>query len=171
MTRMVVRVVMHRENLNPRQERFVSEYLKDGNGNGTAAAIRAGYATSSAAVQAHRLLKNEWILEEIQAHQACVQERNVASVDKTLREFEAIALYDVGALFDRRGNLIPPDKLPKGAYRGIERLRIEDTVKGGHKVRTVEIKVADRMAALNALAKRLGLFPIPVKRSRQTPPD
>ena len=54
---------MHRENLNPRQERFVIEYLKDGNDIG--AAILAGCATFSAAVHAHRLLKNEWVLEEI----------------------------------------------------------------------------------------------------------
>jgi phage terminase small subunit len=159
---------MHRENLNPRQGRFVAEYLKDGNGTG--AAIRAGYANSSAAVHAHRLLQNEWVLEEIRAHQERVQERNEALVDKTLREFQAIAFYDPGALFDRRGNLLPPDKLPKGAYRGIERLRIEDTVKGGRKVRTVEIQVADRIAALNALAKRLALFPMPAKRTRSTPP-
>jgi len=169
MTRMVVRVVMHRENLNPRQERFVAEYLKDG--NGTAAANRAGYAKSSAAVQAHRLLKNEYVLEEIRAHRARVQERHEALGDKTLREFQDIAFYDVGAIFDRRGNLLPPGKLPKSAYRGIERLRIKDTAKGGHRVRTVEIKVADRIAALNALAKRLGLFPIPVQRSRRTPPN
>jgi len=44
----VTRVVIHRANLNPRQERFVLECLKDG--NGTRAAIRAGYAASSAAV-------------------------------------------------------------------------------------------------------------------------
>jgi phage terminase small subunit len=62
MTRQVVRVVMDRENINPRQQRFVVEYLKDGNGTG--AAIRAGYATSSAAVDAHRLL-NEWVLQQI----------------------------------------------------------------------------------------------------------
>ena len=44
----IVRMVIHRANLNPRQERFVLECLKDG--NGTRAAIRAGYAASSAAV-------------------------------------------------------------------------------------------------------------------------
>jgi phage terminase small subunit len=163
-----VRVVTHRENLNPRQKRFVLEYLKDGNGTG--AAIRAGYATSSAAVHAHRLLKNEWVLEEIFAHQDRVQERNEALVDKTLRELQAAAFYDPGVLFDRRGNLLPPDKLSEGAYRGIESLHIKDTVKGGRTVRTVQIKVVDRMAALNILAKRLGLFPMPAKRSRQTPP-
>jgi phage terminase small subunit len=166
MTRKVVRVV--RENLNPRQKRFVLEYLKEG--SGTRAAIRAGYATSSAAVHAHRLLKNEWVLEEIRAHQDRVQERNDALVDKTLHELEAAAFYDPGALFDRRGNLLPPDKLPEGAYRGVESLRITDTVKGGRKVRTVQIKFADRIAALNALAKRLGLFRKPAKRSGQTPP-
>ncbi len=53
-----MRVVIHRKNLNHRQKRFAQEYLRDG--NGTWAAARAGYTGSSAtsaAVQAHRLLK------------------------------------------------------------------------------------------------------------------
>ena len=121
-------------------------------------------------MHAHRLLKNEWVLEEILAHEDRVQERNETLVDKTLRELEAAAFYDPGALFDRRGNLLPPDKLPEGAYRGLKSLRIKDTGKGGHRERTVQITVVDRMAALNILVKRLGLIPMPARRSGKTPP-
>lgn len=40
--------------LSPKQRKFVAEYLKDG--NGTQAAIRAGYSTKTANEQAARLL-------------------------------------------------------------------------------------------------------------------
>lgn len=49
--------------LNARQNAFIREYLIDF--NGTQAAIRAGYARSSAAVHAHRLITNDKIRAEI----------------------------------------------------------------------------------------------------------
>lgn len=51
---------MDRE-LTPRQKRFVEEYLR--NGNGTAAAIAAGYSEKTAAGQASRLLKEPAVQE------------------------------------------------------------------------------------------------------------
>jgi phage terminase small subunit len=45
---------------NTRQQRFIDEYLIDG--NGTAAAIRAGYSKRSAKMQASRLMTNDDIL-------------------------------------------------------------------------------------------------------------
>lgn len=47
--------------LNERQKRFVLEYLRNG-GNGTEAAIAAGYAPKAAAVQASRMLNDDKIL-------------------------------------------------------------------------------------------------------------
>lgn len=47
--------------LTDRQRRFVAEYLKNG-GNGTEAAIAAGYAPKSAAVQASRMLNDDKVL-------------------------------------------------------------------------------------------------------------
>jgi len=51
--------------LNYRQERFITEYVRL-NGNGTQAAIAAGYATSGADVQAIRLLANDRIRSAIE---------------------------------------------------------------------------------------------------------
>lgn len=48
---------------NTRQQRFIDEYLIDG--NGTAAAIRAGYSKRSAKMQASRLMTNDVILAEL----------------------------------------------------------------------------------------------------------
>jgi len=151
----VLRVVIHRANLNPRQERFVLEYLKDG--NGTRAAIRAGYATSSAAVHAHRLLKNERVLDKVRACQNRFQQRTEVTVEKTLRELAAVAFFDPRLLFDRKGKLLPPGKMPKDALSAID-FDIQESAKG-RKVRMVRWKTAGKMAALTALGTYLGLFP------------
>lgn len=49
------------KDLTDRQKRFVAEYLRNG-GNGTEAAIAAGYAPRSAAVQASRMLNDDKVL-------------------------------------------------------------------------------------------------------------
>jgi phage terminase small subunit len=54
-----------KKKLTPRRERFVAEVIKNG-GNGTKAAIAAGYAESGARVEGHRLLTNANIQERIQ---------------------------------------------------------------------------------------------------------
>ncbi len=54
--------------LTAKQHRFVAEYLVDG--NGTAAAVRAGYGRAGARVAAHRALRNDNVAAEIGARQA-----------------------------------------------------------------------------------------------------
>jgi phage terminase small subunit len=59
---------MERAPLTARQARFVEEYLIDG--NGTAAAIRAGYAAAGAHVTASRTLRDPKVAERIRVAQA-----------------------------------------------------------------------------------------------------
>ncbi len=165
----IVRMVIHREKLNPRQERFVSEYLKDG--NGTQAAIRAGYATSSAAVHAHRLLHNKRVLDKVRAHQNRVQRATEVTVERVVRELEAVAFSDPLYLFDRKSNLLPFDKIPKEARRAIKLLEVQESVKGGRRIRTLKkVVLEDRIPAVIALAKYLGMFPKPLRGGRQPAP-
>ncbi len=56
-----------------RHERFVAEYLVDGNGR--RAALAAGYASASAAVTAHRLLRREDVRAAIAARHEVDSER------------------------------------------------------------------------------------------------
>ena len=53
--------------LTTRQTRFIEEYLVDG--NGTQAAIRAGYAASGAYTEASRLLRNAEVASAIKTRQ------------------------------------------------------------------------------------------------------
>lgn len=54
--------------MTAKQQKFVAEYLVDG--NGTAAAVRAGYGRAGARVAAHRALRNDNVAAEIGARQA-----------------------------------------------------------------------------------------------------
>lgn len=59
---------MYSTTLTVKQSRFVSEYLVDG--NGAAAAIRAGYGVAGGKVTACRLLTNPNVQKALQARQA-----------------------------------------------------------------------------------------------------
>lgn len=72
--------------LNPRQQHFVQEYLKDP--NATQAAIRAGYSAKTAYSQGQRLLKHVEVAAAIQAGQARIAERAEVSLDWLIGEFQ-----------------------------------------------------------------------------------
>ena len=72
--------------LNPRQQRFVDEYLKDA--NGTQAVIRAGYSANGAKVTAHRLLTNPNVKEAVKAGQEAIAEDNDVTRGWLIDEFK-----------------------------------------------------------------------------------
>ena len=65
--------------LNPKQERFVAEYLVDL--NGTQAAIRAGYSPHTAVVQGSRLLGHAKIRAEVDARSVALAESAAGSAE------------------------------------------------------------------------------------------
>lgn len=73
--------------LNPRQQRFVAEYLIDL--NATQAAIRAGYAPASAHVHASRMLKDAKISEAVEQGKSATLERAEIDQDWVVGEFKA----------------------------------------------------------------------------------
>ncbi len=81
---------------NNRREKFVSEYVKDG--NATKAAIRAGYSAKSARVTGHRLLTNDALrqrLEEVgQQGLETLMEIAVSGNSETARVQAATVLMD-----------------------------------------------------------------------------
>jgi phage terminase small subunit len=82
--------------LEPRQQRFVDEYLIDL--NATQAAIRAGYSEKTAQEQSSRLLSNVIVSAAIGAARKQQQERTQITADKVLREAWNIAIADVREL-------------------------------------------------------------------------
>lgn len=78
---------MNSRSLSARQQRFVAEYLVDGNGQ--RAAIAAGYGVAGAAVAAHRLLSNAKVKIVLHGHQKAHAQRLMVK-----REDMADALFD-----------------------------------------------------------------------------
>lgn len=76
--------------LTTRQARFVEEYLVDG--NGTQAAIRAGYSASGAYTEASRLLRNAEVARAIKTRQETDSERLRVSRERIVSML--LAAYD-----------------------------------------------------------------------------
>lgn len=76
--------------LNLKQIRFADEYIRNG-GNGTQAAIFAGYSPKTAAQQASRMLKDANISDYIAQRQTEIDSVNIASL-KEIQEFRTRVL-------------------------------------------------------------------------------
>lgn len=72
---------------------FCEQYIIDLNGK--QAAIRAGYASNSAEVQASRLLSSDKVKEYIAELRADQVKRTKVSADDVIKEFAAIAFADI----------------------------------------------------------------------------
>jgi phage terminase small subunit len=101
--------------LTPKQDAFVDAYVANG-GKGTAAARDAGYAESSAHVEANRALKNPLILQEIYRRTALAIGAAAPRALATIVELSSTAKSDYVKLeasrdlLDRSG-LRAPDKV------------------------------------------------------------
>lgn len=72
--------------LSPKQQRFVSEYLKDQ--NATQAAIRAGYSPGTAKQQGSRLLTNADVARAVGKRQQKVARKAEITAESLAEEFE-----------------------------------------------------------------------------------
>lgn len=107
--------------MTPKQQRFVTEYLKDL--NATQAAIRAGYAESGAGVEGARLLKNANVAQAIAVRQVRVAERNDLTVDAHL---ETLATLRDAALAKEQYGAAISAEVKRGEVAGFYVKRTED---------------------------------------------
>lgn len=138
--------------LTPKQKRFVDEYLIDL--NATQAAIRAGYSPKTANEQAAQLLAKLSIQNYLHKRQSERVQRTEITQDRVLQELAAVGFArgtDYAEIApDGTVRLIPTEQL-SGQQRAAV-LGIRETRDG------VEIKLADKVRALELLGKHLGLF-------------
>lgn len=138
--------------LTEKQKRFAAEYLIDL--NATAAAKRAGYSEKTAYSMGQRLLKNVEVQTAIQKRQAKLQSKLEITQETVLQELAAIAFAN-GADFAQvtatgSVKVAPTKELPKEKLPAIA--AIKENQYG------VEIKMHDKVRALELLGKHLGVF-------------
>ena len=140
--------------LNPRQQRFVEEFLVDL--NATQAAIRAGYSERTAQPQAARLLSKVMVQEAVAAGMEKRSQRVEITQDSVLFEMAYSGYSNMQNYIRKDGlgneELIPVSELtPEEAAAIIEWSRDADG--------KMKIKLADKHRPLVDIGRHLGMFP------------
>lgn len=140
--------------LTPKQERFVEEYLIDL--NGTQAAIRAGYAPNSASVEGARQLANANVRARIDIALAERSRRTGVNSDIVIQELAKIARVNPVAVIDPATGEVKTDSPDDLAAIASVRVKVTPT-KNGEMVER-EVRMADKIKALELLGRHLGMF-------------
>ncbi len=146
---------MAERKLTPKQQKFVAEYLVDL--NATQAAIRAGYSAKTARNIAQELLTKPNIQAEIQKRQGKIQQKLEISQETIIAELAAIALANgadyAKVVSDGVGGYVeftPTDQLDPIKLKAIAGIKQSQS--------GMEIKLHDKLRAIELLDKYLGLF-------------
>lgn len=144
--------------ITPKKRLFVQEYIIDF--NATQAAIRAGYSRKTAYSQGQRLLKDVEIQAKIQAEQSKRSKRTKITQDKVLKEYAKLAFLDPRQFYNENGDLLAVPDLPKDVAAALSGMDVITSFnKDSESVDTIKkIKFSDKKAALDSVAKHLGMF-------------
>lgn len=111
--------------LKAKQNRFCLEYIKSG--DGTKAAIRAGYSEKTAPQIASRLLKNVNVKARLAKLQTKLESKAIMSKTEVLEELSLLARVDMADFIqvqdDNVIHIKPFDALAPGASRCIRKLK------------------------------------------------
>ena len=138
--------------LTEKQKRFAEEYLVDL--NATQAAIRAGYSPDTANEQGSRLLANVNIKNTVDKLIAERSRRTGINADRVIREIAKIAFVNAGEIVDLDTALLM-DKISDDDMAAIQSVKVKTFGEDGVER---EVKLADKLKALELLGKHLGLF-------------
>lgn len=150
--------------LTAKQMRFVDEWLIDFNGK--QAAIRAGYSAKTAEVTAAKLLRNVKVQAEIARRQKDLQKRTEVSQDRVVKELARIAFANIADYLHVETQTRTKDDGTEVTYQIVMLSETEDlsvdqraalaNVK--QSVNGVEIKLHDKIKALELLGRHIGMF-------------
>ncbi len=138
--------------MTKKQKLFVEEYLLDL--NATQAAIRAGYSPGTANEQGARLLANVSISRAIAQQMADRSRRTGVNADRVVLELARIAFANAGDLIDA-GDATLKDDASRDDLAAIQSIKVKDLGDMGIER---EIRLADKLKALELLGRHLGIF-------------
>ena len=134
-----------------KRQAFVKEYVLDF--NATQAALRAGYSERTAKAQGSRLLTYADVQAAIQEATAARFRKNEATAERVIEEYRRIAFADTtNAIYIKGGHVYVTDTDQLTDEQKAAIAEISETKDG------IKVKFHSKQAALDALAKHLGLF-------------
>lgn len=138
-----------------KQQRFVEEYLIDL--NGTQAAIRAGYSPASASTQAGENMRNPQIRAYIDKAMAERSKRTGVNADRVILELARIAFINAPDVIDLDEATIK-NGAKKDDTAAIQSVKIKKIPTEDGYITEREIKLADKLSALEKIGKHIGMF-------------
>lgn len=138
--------------MTKKQKRFIEEYLIDL--NATQAAIRAGYSPDTAkAIGCENLTKPD-IRAHIDKAMAERSKRTGVNADRVIQELAKIAFVNATEVIDPKTATVKEDALPEDTA-AIQSVKVKTFGEDGLER---EIKMADKLKALEMLGRHLGMF-------------
>lgn len=141
--------------LTSKQARFVEEYLTDL--NATQAAIRAGYRQQHAGIIGYENLTKPYIRDAIEAAQRERSARTGITADRVVQEIARVALANLSDVlsWDSDGVVLKSSTdISADATAAISEITDTRSELGG----MVRVKLHNKVAALEQLAKHVGLY-------------
>jgi phage terminase small subunit len=141
--------------LTIKQKAFCDEYLIDL--NATQAAIRAGYSPKTANEQGSRLLTNVSVRAYVDKEIAERSKRTGINQDRVIRELARLAFVNANSVIDMDSATVKEDA-SEDDTAAIASIKVKTTpFEDGEGVER-EIKLTDKLKALELLGKHLGMF-------------
>ena len=137
--------------MTQKQKRFIEEYLIDL--NATQAAIRAGYSPDTAQQTGSENLSKPVIRAQIDRAMAERSKRTGVNAERVIQELAKIAFVNAAEVIDPKTATVK-DALPEDTA-AIQSVKVKTFGEDGLER---EVKMADKLKALELLGKHLGMF-------------
>jgi len=141
--------------LTQKQKRFCEEYLVDL--NATQAAIRAGYSPDTAYSIGAENLKKPEIRARIDKAMAERSKRTGVNAERVLRELAKIAFVNAPDVIDLDKAVVLDSATPDDTA-AISGVKVKRSITDSGETIEREIKLSDKIKALELLGKHLGMF-------------
>ena len=148
-----------KQQLTPKQEIFIHEFLADPAMNAAKSAEKAGYSKNTAKVQGHQLLQKPLIKAAIEQAQEKRIQRLERSADELSQFWASIAFTPISEFYneDPDGTLVPKplNELSDEAIKCVDKISTYAKADG-----TIgqSYELLDKMRASENLARSLGMF-------------
>jgi len=148
-------------------KRFCDRYFETL--NGTQSAIYAGFSENTARSQASQMLDTDEVQEYLDNLRNILSEKTGISQQKVLNEIGRIAFADIRKFYKGDNELIPICDLDDDEAAALSSLKVDELYDGDvHVGKTKEIRLYNKLDALEKLAKHLGMYQ---KDNEQSKPE
>ena len=152
-------MIMAKDELTPKQERFCQEYMVDL--NATQAAIRAGYSKKTAKSIGQENLTKPDVQVRITELRKGLQEKTGINAVRVINEYAKVAFANIKSFLDEGNAITDISDLPDEIAAAVESIQSDirhDSGDSDGYTEKVKLKLHSKLSALNDLGRHLGIF-------------